>query len=189
MHSPYADATIKNIDISKPLKVPGVVAAVRAGSRGRRARMAADLPRAGQADGLATGKTLFQYQKSGRLRGNPSGRSRRRRSCAGRVRTAQAGVTTPFDAMEGRQRSCCARTASKKTNHIYHWEVGSKNGDRKKGRSRAASTSIKERIWFQRCHPARSNRAVAWHILTRWDACSFTHHTGTARNTVPRCRS
>ena len=39
-----------------------------------------------------------------------------------------------------------------KTNHIYHWEVGDKG---KTAHALANSPKrIKERIWFQRCHPA-----------------------------------
>ena len=39
-----------------------------------------------------------------------------------------------------------------KTNHIFHWEVGDKEGT---ARAMASSPKrIKERIWFQRCHPA-----------------------------------
>ena len=39
-----------------------------------------------------------------------------------------------------------------KTNHIFHWEVGDKDGT---ARALASSPKrIKQRIWFQRCHPA-----------------------------------
>ena len=39
-----------------------------------------------------------------------------------------------------------------KTNHIFHWEVGDKDGT---ARALASSAKrIKQRIWFQRCHPA-----------------------------------
>ena len=59
-------------------------------------------------------------------------------------------VVDPFEPSS--IRSSCATIARAKTNHIYHWEVGDRDGDRCGARS--IRVRIKERILFQRCHPA-----------------------------------
>src|SRR5207237_10853482 len=59
-------------------------------------------------------------------------------------------VTDPFAART--DQVILRPDREKKTNHIYHWEVGDKDAT-----ARALATSprrVSQRIWFQRCHPA-----------------------------------
>jgi carbon-monoxide dehydrogenase large subunit len=59
-------------------------------------------------------------------------------------------VSSPFDAKKDEVILRPDREA--KTNHIYHWEVG--NRDATERALEASARRVKQRIWFQRCHPA-----------------------------------
>jgi carbon-monoxide dehydrogenase large subunit len=151
VHSPYPHAKIVNIDKTAALASPGVKAVLTA----------QDLEGAGLAwvptfHGydkqmvLAVGKALYQYQE-----------------VAGVIATSREAavdgaelVDVEYEPLEPVIDPYVARTdktilrddRENKTNHIYHWEVG------KRAETDAAlagsDVSIKERLWFQRCHPA-----------------------------------
>jgi carbon-monoxide dehydrogenase large subunit len=151
VRSPYPHAIIKNIDASKALAVPGVKAVVT--GKDLEAAGLAWLPTFHGLDKqmvLAVGRVLFQYQEVAAVFAES------REAAADGVEAVEVDydplpvVADPFTAKEDKVLLRPDREA--KTNHIYHWEVGDKDGT-----ARALETSAKRishRIWFQRCHPA-----------------------------------
>jgi carbon-monoxide dehydrogenase large subunit len=151
VRSPYAHATIKSIDSSEALKVPGVKAVVTG----------ADLEAAGlgwlptfhgfdKQMVMAIGKVLFQYQEVAAVYAES------RAAALDGAEAVQVDydplpvVVDPFDAKKDEVLLRPDREA--KTNHIFHWEVGDKDGTAK-----ALSQSprkISQRIWFPRVHAA-----------------------------------
>jgi carbon-monoxide dehydrogenase large subunit len=151
VHSPYPHATIKNIDASEALKIPGVKAVITG----------ADLVAAGlgwlptfhgfdKQMVLAVGTAMFQYQEVAAVYAET------RAAAADGAEAVQVeyeplhAVTSPFES--AKDETLLRPDREQKTNHIYHWEVGEKDATE---RALAASdTVVKERMWFQRCHPA-----------------------------------
>jgi carbon-monoxide dehydrogenase large subunit len=151
VRSPYSHANIKNIDISEALKVPGVKAVITG----------ADLDAAGlgwlptfhgldKQMVLAIGKVLFQYQEVAAVFAET------REAAQDGVEAVQVEyeplpvVADPFTAKK--DEVVLRPDREKKTNHIYHWEVGDRDET-----TRALEQSpvrVSQRIWFQRCHPA-----------------------------------
>ncbi len=150
-HSPYPHARIVRIDKTAALAVPGVKAVLTG----------EDLAGAGLAwiptfHGydkqmvLAIGKTVFQHQE-----------------IAGVVATSREAaedgvelieieyeqlepVIDPFEAML--DKTIIRDDRENKTNHIYHWEVGSRADT--DAALTASDVHVKQRLYFQRCHPA-----------------------------------
>src|SRR5262245_42689540 len=126
VRSPYPHAEIKNIDISGAMKVPGVVAVVT--GKDLEAAGLGWLPTFHGFDKqmvLAIGKVLFQYQEVAAV-------------CAETRCAASDGaesveveysplpvVTDPYAAKT--DTVILRPDREKKTNHIYHWEVGKKD--------------------------------------------------------------
>jgi aerobic carbon-monoxide dehydrogenase large subunit len=151
VRSPYPHAEIKRIDISDALKIPGVKAVITG----------ADLEAAGlgwlptfhgfdKQMVLAIGKVLFQYQEVAAVFAET------RAAAADGAEAVQVEyeplpvVSDPFTAKKDEVILRPDREA--KTNHIFHWEVGDRDGaDRALEKS---ARRVKQRIWFQRCHPA-----------------------------------
>ncbi len=151
VRSTYPHAEIASIDISEALKVPGVKAVIT--GKDLEAAGLGWLPTFHGFDKqmvLAIGKVLFQYQEVAAVFAE---------SRAAAVDGAEAVqvdynplpvVADPFAAKK--DEVILRPDRESKTNHIYHWEVGDKDGT---ARALAGSAKrIKERIWFQRCHPA-----------------------------------
>ena len=126
VRSPYAHATIKCIDATEALKIPGVARRHhRRGPREGRPALDADARRR-QADGAADRHRHVP---------GPGGRGGRRdeplraadgvAAVDGRLRAA-AGRSSIRTRRSSRTRSSSARTAAedKQTNHIWHWESG-----------------------------------------------------------------
>jgi carbon-monoxide dehydrogenase large subunit len=151
VHSPYPHARITKIDKSAALEVPGVKAVLTGEDL-----VAAGLGWIPTFHGydkqmvLAVGKALFQYQE-----------------VAGVVATSREAafdgaelveveyepldpVIDPFDAMK--DTTLVREDRENKTNHIYHWEVGQRAET--DAALERADVHIKERVYFQRCHPA-----------------------------------
>jgi carbon-monoxide dehydrogenase large subunit len=151
VRSPYPHAEIKNIDISEAMKVPGVKAIITG----------KDLDAAGldwlptfhgldKQMVLALGKVLYQYQEVAAVFADS------REAAADGVEAVQVDynplpvVADPFTSKT--DKVLLRPDREQKTNHIFHWEVGDKD---KAARALASSPKrIKQRIWFQRCHPA-----------------------------------
>jgi len=151
VHSPYAHARIKKIDKTAALAVPGVKAVITAD----------DLAGAGLAwiptfHGydkqmvLAVGKVLYQYQE---VAGVVATSREAAFDGVEAVEVEYEPLDPVVDPYESKKDTILVREdRENKTNHIYHWEVG----DRAKTDSALAGSevAIKERLWFQRCHPA-----------------------------------
>jgi aerobic carbon-monoxide dehydrogenase large subunit len=151
VHSPYPHARIKNIDSKQALATPGVLAVIT--GKDLEAAKLAWIPTFHGYDKqmvLAVGKVLYQYQE-----------------VAGVVATSREAahdgaelVEVDYEPLEPVADPFTAKTdktilrddRENKTNHIYHWEVGDQ--DKTQAALGAAEVTIKERLWFQRCHPA-----------------------------------
>jgi carbon-monoxide dehydrogenase large subunit len=151
VRSPYPHAEIKNIDSSDAMKVPGVKAVITG----------KDLDAAGldwlptfhgfdKQMVLALGKVLYQYQEVAAVFADS------REAAADGAEAVQVDYTPlpvvadPFTAKT--DKVLLRPDREQKTNHIFHWEVGDKD---KTARAIASSPRhIKQRMWFQRCHPA-----------------------------------
>ncbi|MGC1380873.1 MAG: aerobic carbon-monoxide dehydrogenase large subunit [Candidatus Baltobacteraceae bacterium] len=151
VHSTYPHARIKSIDKTAALAVPGVKAVIDGADL--EAAKLGWLPTFHGFDRqmvLAIGKVLYQYQE-----------------VAGVVATSREiaidaaelveveyepldPVVDPYVAKE--DKILLREDRESKTNHIYHWEVG----ERETTDAALANSAIvvKERIVFQRCHPA-----------------------------------
>jgi carbon-monoxide dehydrogenase large subunit len=151
VRSPYPHAEIKNIDSSEAMNVPGVKAVITG----------KDLDTAGldwlptfhgfdKQMVLALGKVLYQYQEVAAVFADS------REAAADGAEAVQVDyaplpvVADPFTAQT--DKVLLRPDREQKTNHIFHWEVGDKD---KTARAIASSPRhIKQRMWFQRCHPA-----------------------------------
>jgi len=151
VHSPYPHAKIVKIDKTAALAMPGVKAVLTAD----------DLAGAGLAwiptfHGydkqmvLAVGKVLYQYQEVAGVIAT----SREAANDAAELVEVEyeplEPVVNPFDAKE--DKTLVREDRENKTNHIYHWEVG-KRAETDAALA-ASDVHMKERLWFQRCHPA-----------------------------------
>jgi aerobic carbon-monoxide dehydrogenase large subunit len=151
VRSPYPHATIKNIDISEAMKIPGVKAVIT--GKDLEAAGLGWLPTFHGLDKqmvLAIGKVLFQYQEVAAVFADT------RAAAADGAEAVQVDyeplpvVADPFTAKT--DKVILRPDRENKTNHIYHWEVGDRDGaENALGRS---AKRVKQRIWFQRCHPA-----------------------------------
>lgn len=151
VRSPYPHALVKSINIAEALKVPGVKAVITG----------TDLDAAGlgwlptfhgfdKQMVLAIGKVLFQYQEVAAVFAETRGAA---------VDGAEA-VEVDYDPLPVVADPFTAKTDAvllrpdreQKTNHIFHWEVGDKDGTARA--LEESATRVTQRIWFQRCHPA-----------------------------------
>jgi carbon-monoxide dehydrogenase large subunit len=151
VRSTYPHATIKNIDIGQAMKVPGVVAVIT--GKDLEAAGLGWLPTFHGLDKqmvLAIGKVLFQYQEVAAVFAET------RAAAADGADAVQVDydplpvVSDPFTAKKN--EVLLRPDREQKTNQIYHWEVGNKEGTTKA--LAASAKRVSQRIWFQRCHPA-----------------------------------
>ncbi|MGR4065474.1 MAG: aerobic carbon-monoxide dehydrogenase large subunit [Vulcanimicrobiaceae bacterium] len=151
VHSPYPHALIKNIDSSAALAVPGVKAVIT--GKDLEGANLAWIPTFHGYDKqmvLAVGKVLFQFQEVAGVIAET------REAAHDGAQLVQVDyeelpvVANPFDAKE--DKVILRNDRDNKTNHIYHWEVGDR--DKANGAIAKSDVKIKERLWFQRCHPA-----------------------------------
>ena len=151
VHSDYPHARIAKIDKTAALATPGVLAVITAD----------DLAGVGLAwiptfHGydkqmvLAVGKVLYQYQEVAAVIATS------RAAAADGVELVEieyeqlTPVVDPFVAKT--DATLVREDRENKTNHIYHWEVG-KRAETDAALA-ASDVKIKERVYFQRCHPA-----------------------------------
>ena len=149
--SPYPHATIKNIDISEAMKVPGVKAVIT--GKDLEAAGLGWLPTFHGYDKqmvLAIGKVLFQYQEVAAVFAETRGAAEDGAEAVQVEYEPLPVVTDPFTAKK--DEVILRPDREQKTNHIYHWEVGDKDATVRALESSAKRVS--QRIWFQRCHPA-----------------------------------
>jgi aerobic carbon-monoxide dehydrogenase large subunit len=151
VRSPYPHAIIKSIDIGEAMKIPGVKAVIT--GRDLEAAGLGWLPTFHGLDKqmvLAIGKVLFQYQEVAAVFAETRG------AAADGVEAVQVDyaplpvVADPFTAKK--DEVILRDDREKKTNHIYHWQVGDK--DKTASALAGSDKRISQRIWFQRCHPA-----------------------------------
>jgi carbon-monoxide dehydrogenase large subunit len=151
VHSPYPHARIVSIDKTAALASPGVKAVITGVDL-----VAANLGWIPTFHGydkqmvLAVGKAVFQYQEVAGVVAT----SREAAIDAAELVDVQYEpldvVVDPFVSMK--DQTIIRDDRENKTNHIYHWEVGDR--DATDAALAAAPVTIKERLEFQRCHPA-----------------------------------
>ena len=151
VRSTYPHAEIKSIDISEAMKVPGVKAVIT--GKDLEAAGLGWLPTFHGFDKqmvLAIGKVLFQYQEVAAVFAETRAAAV---DGAEAVQVEYAPLPVVADPFTSKTDAVLLRPdRESKTNHIFHWEVGDKEGT---ARALASSPKrIKQRIWFQRCHPA-----------------------------------
>jgi carbon-monoxide dehydrogenase large subunit len=149
--SPYPHATIKNVDIGEAMKVPGVKAVIT--GKDLEAAGLGWLPTFHGLDKqmvLAIGKVLFQYQEVAAVFAETRAAAEDGAEAVQVDYEPLPVITDPFTARK--DEVILRPDREKKTNHIYHWEVGDKAGAQKALEKSAKRVS--QRIWFQRCHPA-----------------------------------
>ena len=151
VRSTYPHAEIRNIDISEAMKVPGVKAVIT--GKDLEAAGLGWLPTFHGFDKqmvLAIGKVLFQYQEVAAVFADTRAAAV---DGAEAVQVDYAPLPVVADPFTSKTDKVLLRPdRESKTNHIFHWEVGDKDGT---ARALASSPKrIKQRIWFQRCHPA-----------------------------------
>jgi carbon-monoxide dehydrogenase large subunit len=151
VRSPYGHATIKNIDTSAAMKVPGVKAVITAKEL---AGAGLDwMPTLAQDKQmvLAGGKVLFQYQEVAAVFADS------REAAADGVAAVNVdyaplpAVTDPYKAM-AKDAPILRDDREQKTNKIWHWEVGDKKTT--EDALAGAPVKIKQLIRFPRCHPS-----------------------------------
>src|SRR5215204_7762386 len=149
VRSTYPHAEIKAIDIGDAMKVPGVVAVVT--GKDLEAAGLGWLPTFHGYDKqmvLAIGKVLFQYQEVAAVFAETRAAAV---DGAEAVQVDYAPLPVVADPFTSKTDQVLLRPdRDSKTNHIFHWEVGNKNGTEQALGSSAKK--IKQRIWFQRCH-------------------------------------
>ncbi|HEY6357115.1 MAG TPA: aerobic carbon-monoxide dehydrogenase large subunit, partial [Vicinamibacterales bacterium] len=151
VRSPYGHATIKSIDTSAAMKVPGVKAIITAKEL---AGAGLDwMPTLAQDKQmvLAGGKVLFQYQEVAAVFADS------REAAADGVAAVSVdyeplpAVTDPYKAM-AKDAPILREDREQKTNKIWHWEVGDKKTT--EDALAGAPVKIKQLIRFPRCHPS-----------------------------------
>ena len=151
VRSPYPHAEIKNIDISEAMKVTGVKAVIT--GKDLEAAGLGWLPTFHGFDKqmvLAIGKVLFQYQEVAAVFAETRAAAV---DAAEAVQVDYAPLPVVADPFTSKTDKVLLRPdREKKTNHIFHWEVGDKDGTART--LQASAKRIKQRMWFQRCHPA-----------------------------------
>ena len=151
VRSTYPHAEIKSIDISEALKVPGVKAVIT--GKDLEAAGLGWLPTFHGFDKqmvLAIGKVLFQYQEVAAVFAETRAAAV---DGAEAVQVDYAPLPVVADPFTSKTDKVLLRPdRESKTNHIFHWEVGDKDGAARALESSAKR--VKQRIWFQRCHPA-----------------------------------
>ena len=151
VHSPYPHAKIVKIDKTAALAVPGVKAVITADDlAGVNLAWIPTFHGYDKQMVLAVGKVLYQYQEVAAVVATS------REAAADGVELVDVEyeplepVVDPFVAKT--DKTLVREDRENKTNHIYHWEVG------KRAETDAAlagsEVKIKERVYFQRCHPA-----------------------------------
>ncbi len=151
VRSPYPHAEIVDIDISEAMAVPGVKAVIT--GKDLEAAGLGWLPTFHGKDKqmvLAIGKVLFQYQEVAAVFAET------RAGAADGAEMVQVEynplpvVADPFTAKA--DEVLLRPDREEKTNHIYHWEVGDREGT--DDALAASEKRISQRMWFPRCHPA-----------------------------------
>ena len=151
VRSTYPHAEIKSIDISQAMQVPGVKAVIT--GKDLEAAGLGWLPTFHGFDKqmvLAIGKVLFQYQEVAAVFAET------REAAADGAELVEVDyaplpvVADPFTAKK--DEVILRPDRENKTNHIYHWEVGNREATERA--LEGSARRVRQRIWFQRCHPA-----------------------------------
>src|SRR5215470_13250373 len=144
VRSTYPHAEIKSIDISDAMKVAGVTAVIT--GKDLDAAGLGWLPTFHGLDKqmvLAIGKVLFQYQEVAAVFAETRGAAVDGAEAVQVEYVPLPVVADPFTAKT--DKVLLRPDRENKTNHIFHWEVGDKDGTAKAMAS--SPRKIKQRIW------------------------------------------
>lgn len=151
VHSPYPHARIKSINKEAALALPGVKAVITGEDL-----VAANLGWLPTFHGfdkqmvLAVGKVLFQHQEVAAVFAETREAAMDAAELVEVDYEPLPPVTTPFDAMK--DEVILRDDREKKTNHIYHWASGDRDGT--EAALKDAEVVINEKVYAPRCHPA-----------------------------------
>ncbi|GGS16686.1 aerobic carbon-monoxide dehydrogenase large subunit [Deinococcus knuensis] len=151
VHSPYPHANIKGIDKEAALAVPGVKAVIT--GEDLVAASLAWLPTFHGFDKqmvLAVGKVLFQHQEVAAVFAETREAARDAAELVDVDYEPLDPVISPFDSMK--DEVILRDDREDKTNHIYHWDSGDKDGTQ--AALDDSEVVVTERIYAPRCHPA-----------------------------------
>ncbi|WP_205684142.1 aerobic carbon-monoxide dehydrogenase large subunit [Deinococcus sp. LM3] len=151
VHSPYPHANIKGIDKTAALAVPGVKAVIT--GEDLVAASLAWLPTFHGFDKqmvLAVGKVLFQHQEVAAVFAETREAARDAAELVDVDYEPLDPVISPFDSMK--DEIILRDDREDKTNHIYHWDSGDKDGTQTALDD--SEVVVTERIYAPRCHPA-----------------------------------
>lgn len=151
VHSPYPHANIKGIDKAAALAVPGVKAVIT--GEDLVAASLAWLPTFHGFDKqmvLAVGKVLFQHQEVAAVFAETREAARDAAELVDVDYEPLDPVISPFDSMK--DEIILRDDREDKTNHIYHWDSGDKDGTQTALDD--SEVVVTERIYAPRCHPA-----------------------------------
>jgi carbon-monoxide dehydrogenase large subunit len=151
VRSPHAHARIRSIRTDAAKAIPGVLAVIT-GEDLEELGLAWMPTLAGDKQMvLAVGKVLFQYQEVAAVVGET------REAAVDGTQAVEVDydplpvVVDPFRALEP-DAPVLREDREQKTNHIWHWEVGDREATEEA--LRRSDVVIRERIRFQRVHPA-----------------------------------
>jgi carbon-monoxide dehydrogenase large subunit len=151
VRSPHAHARIRSIRTDAAKAIPGVLAVIT-GEDLEELGLAWMPTLAGDKQMvLAVGKVLFQYQEVAAVVGET------REAAVDGAQAVEVDydplpvVVDPFRALEP-DAPVLREDREQKTNHIWHWEVGDREATEEA--LRRSDVVIRERIRFQRVHPA-----------------------------------
>src|SRR5499433_2606505 len=150
VRSPYAHATIKNIDASKALALPGVLAVITCEDLAKYNLHWMPTLMSDTQMVLPVEKVMYQAQEVAAVLATD------RYTAADGVTAVQVGyeplpvVVDPFKALEPGAPVLRTDKKDKKDNHIWHWEVGDKAATDKVFKE--AEVTVKQDIYLPRIH-------------------------------------
>lgn len=151
VRSPYAHARVRAIRTDPALAIPGVLAVIT-GEDLEKAGLAWMPTLAGDRQMvLATGKVLFQYQEVAAVVAETREAAYDGAHAVEVEYEPLPVVVDPFAALRP-DAPVLREDREQKTNHIWHWEVGDREGT--EAALRSAEVVVKQDVRFQRVHPA-----------------------------------
>lgn len=151
VRSPYAHARIKSIDASRAREMPGVrlvltVEDLKALNLAWMPTLAGDRQMV-----LADGKVLYQNQEVAAVVADTRAQAADAAAAVAVEYEPLPVVVDPFKALEP-GAPVLREDRDRKTNHIFHWEVGDREATERA--IREAEVVVRQRIRYQRVHPA-----------------------------------
>ncbi len=164
VRSPYAHARIEGIDTSKAMEVDGVVAVLTAEDLAAHGLDWMPTLMADQQMVLADGKVLFQGQEVAAVIGD-SRHAAADGAEAVEVEYEELDVVVDPHRATDEDAPILREDREEKSNHIFHWEAGDREGTDRIFDE--AAVTVSQEMRYQRCHPAPLECCAC---VADWDA-------------------